>query len=59
MAQAERKAGAQTSTVSSCSATECKHNENRDCTAGSIQVKMQGGNAVCGTYDPETPKARP
>jgi hypothetical protein len=46
------------STVSSCSARDCTHNENGECHAGSIEVEIKGGGAVCATYDPE-PKPRP
>ena len=46
------------STVASCSARECMHNENGECHAGSIQVEMTNGGAICATYNPE-PKARP
>jgi hypothetical protein len=54
----ERQATA-TSTVASCSATDCSHNENRECHAGEIRVEMSGQGAVCGTYDPIRAKARP
>lgn len=46
-------------TVASCGATDCAHNENRDCTADEVRVSMQDGRATCQTYTPETPKARP
>lgn len=54
----ERSRSAQ-STVSSCSATDCRHNENQECHAGQIEVRMSGQNATCGTYSPDQPKARP
>jgi len=47
------------STVASCSATECAHNENMECHAGEIQVETTGRGAICGTYNPRKPKARP
>lgn len=59
MAKPQRSASAQTGTVASCAATDCAHNEDRNCSAPSVQVKMQDGKAVCGTYAPEKPKARP
>lgn len=59
MEKPERKGAAQESSVESCDATECVHNDDRSCTAGEIQVKMQDGRPVCGTYSSEKPKARP
>lgn len=59
MADPQRNPQAQSSVVGDCSATDCRHNENRECHAGEIQVRMTGTSAVCGTYEPETPKARP
>ncbi len=59
MAEPQRKTSARASTVSSCAATDCSHNEKRECTAGSIEVRMSDGKATCATYDPEKPKARP
>lgn len=47
------------STVSSCSATDCTFNENRECHAGEIRVEMGAQGAVCGTYSPRKPKMRP
>ena len=54
----ERRATAQ-STVSSCSATDCSFNENRECHAGEIRVEMGPQGAICGTYNPRKPKTRP
>jgi hypothetical protein len=45
--------------VASCSATDCSYNENRECHAGEIRVEMGAQGAICGTYDPRKPKARP
>lgn len=53
-----RRATAQ-SIVSSCSATDCTFNENRECHAGEIRVEMGSQGAVCGTYNPRKPKMRP
>jgi hypothetical protein len=59
MANPQRQPSAGASRVASCSATDCVHNENRECHAGEIQVRMDANGAVCGTYQPEKPKARP
>lgn len=59
MAKPEHAPSSEASTVASCAATDCAHNEDRSCTADEIQVTMQGGNPTCGTYTPEKPKARP
>lgn len=47
------------SVVASCTVTDCKYNENKECHAGEIDVRMDQQGAICATYDPETPKARP
>jgi len=59
MSQPERQPSAGASTVSSCAATDCQHNEDRNCNADEIQVTVQDGQPTCGTYTPEAPKARP
>lgn len=59
MANPQEKRAAAPSAVASCSATDCTHNENRECHAGEIQVEMSGQGAICGTYSPRKPKARP
>lgn len=59
MANPQEKRSAQPSAVASCSATDCSYNENRECHAGEIQVEMGAQGAVCGTYNPQKPKARP
>lgn len=60
MAEPQRQHGAHPAHVASCSATDCAHNENRSCHAPEIHVEMKGdGHAICRTYDPESPKARP
>lgn len=60
MAKAEREPSAEVSTVASCAATDCTHNESRSCTAGEIELRArEGGGAMCATYTPEKPKARP
>ena len=57
--KAQEKRGAAPSAVGSCSATDCVHNENRECHAGEIHVEIGGQGAICGTYEPRTSKARP
>jgi hypothetical protein len=59
MANPQEKARAEASTVSSCAATDCRHNENKECHAGEIRVEVGAGGAVCGTYEPESSKPRP
>lgn len=59
MANPQRQPTAGSSVVGSCTATDCVHNEDKECHAGQIQVRMESNGAVCGTYDPEKPKARP
>ena len=59
MAQPTRKTKTHPAHVASCAATDCRHNENRDCTAGDVKIQMKGGAPVCGTYESEKPKARP
>lgn len=59
MAQPEPTPSAQSSTVASCAATDCHHNEDRNCTADDIEVTVKDGQPVCGTYTSEAPKARP
>lgn len=59
MANPQEKRAAETSAVASCSATDCTHNENRECHAGEIHVEVGGQGAICATYNPRKPKARP
>jgi hypothetical protein len=59
MAEPQERRSVAQSTVSSCSATDCMHNENRECHAGEIRVEMGGQGAICGTYSPRKPKMRP
>ncbi|HSJ24834.1 MAG TPA: DUF1540 domain-containing protein [Longimicrobiales bacterium] len=59
MADAQRQPGASASTVGSCTATDCRHNEEQECHAGEILVQINAGSAVCGTYSPEAPQTRP
>jgi len=56
----EKRAQGQPSAVASCAVTNCKFNEDRECHAGEIDVRFgDGQQAICGTYEPEKPKARP
>lgn len=59
MANPQERRAAEASTVGSCSATDCKFNENHECHAGEIRVEMSAQGAVCGTYSPEKGRARP
>jgi len=59
MANPQERRATAPSTVASCSATDCVHNENRECHAGEIRVEMGAQGAICGTYDPRKPKVRP
>lgn len=59
MADAQRKVEGQAAQVGSCAATGCAHNEDRLCTADSIQLAMIDGKPTCGTFSPAKPKARP
>jgi hypothetical protein len=59
MANPQERRAESASMVASCSATDCSHNENRECHAGEIRVEMGAQGAICGTYDPRKPKARP
>lgn len=60
MAEPQRKSSAHPAHVASCSATDCVHNEDRECHADEINVDMKGdGHAICTTYKTELPKARP
>lgn len=59
MATPQRSPSAKMATVASCAATDCTHNDHNRCHSASVQVVMQDGRAVCGTYAPEKPKVRP
>ena len=43
----------QASVVGACTVTDCKFNENHECHAGSIEVRVSASGAECGTYTPE------
>jgi len=59
MAKPQEKPRDRAATVSACAATDCSHNEDRDCTADEIELRVESGRAVCATYTTERPKARP
>ncbi len=59
MANPQEQRATAASVVASCSATDCVHNENRECHAGEIRVEIGARGAVCATYSPEKTKARP
>ena len=59
MAQPQRKQSDHPAHVRSCAATDCAHNEDRECHADEIEVKTRDGRPVCATYTTETPAARP
>ena len=59
MAEPQKRPATSASVVGSCSATDCTFNEERECHAGEIVVQINGRQAECGTYSPETPRARP
>jgi len=59
MANPQEKRAQAASSVASCSATDCKHNEDQECHAGEIRIEMGPQGATCATYSPTKPKARP
>jgi hypothetical protein len=59
MANPQERRAESVSTVAACTMTDCRHNENRECHAGEIRVEMGAQGAMCATYDPGKPKARP
>lgn len=60
MAQPEHAPSADSSTVASCAAADCRHNENENCTADDVRVQLTThGQPICGTCTPDTPKVRP
>jgi hypothetical protein len=59
MADAQPHSRQQASIVGSCTVTDCRHNEERECHAGEILVQIGDGGAQCGTYEPESPRTRP
>jgi hypothetical protein len=52
--QPKEQPRAQSSVVSSCTVTDCKFNEEHECHAGQIEVKVGPDGAHCGTYAPES-----
>lgn len=47
----------QTSVVGTCEATNCRYNQDRQCTAGQIEVSFSAGSASCATYTPSNEAA--
>ena len=53
MQNTQQQPGSETSVVSSCTVTDCRFNEEHECHAGQIEVKVGPDGAHCGTYSPE------
>ena len=53
MQNPQQQPGSETSVVSSCTVTDCRFNEEHECHAGQIEVKVGPDGAHCGTYSPE------
>jgi hypothetical protein len=53
MQNTQQKPLPQTSVVGACTVTDCKFNESHECHAGTIEVRVSGSGAECGTYSPE------
>jgi hypothetical protein len=53
MANPIEQRAAAASVVGACTVTDCVHNQNEECHAGQIEVKVGAQGAVCGTYKPE------
>ena len=53
MQNPQQQPGSETSVVSSCTVTDCRFNEEHECHAGQIEVKVGTDGAHCGTYSPE------
>ncbi len=53
MQNPQEQARPQASVVGACTVTDCKFNEDHECHAGEIEVRVSGNGAECGTYTPE------
>jgi hypothetical protein len=53
MQNPQERAQANVSVVGSCSVTDCRFNEDHECHAGQIEVRVGPDGAHCGTYQPE------
>jgi hypothetical protein len=53
MQNPQERAQANLSVVGSCSVTDCRFNEEHECHAGQIEVRVGPDGAHCGTYQPE------
>ncbi|MCP2013737.1 hypothetical protein L1280_000865 [Deinococcus sp. HSC-46F16] len=51
--QQGRNMGEGQSVVSRCGATNCRYNEQENCTAGQIEVDFSGQMAQCLTFSPQ------
>jgi hypothetical protein len=59
MANPQEKQAPAPSAVAACTVTDCTFNEDKECHAGEIRVEVGAQGAVCATYQPTKPKARP
>lgn len=59
MANPQEQRASAPSAVASCTATDCTHNQDEECHAGAIHVQIGERGAMCVTYAPQKPKARP
>ena len=53
MQNPQERPQAQLSVVGACSVTDCRFNEDHECHAGSIEVRVGPDGAHCATYQPE------
>ena len=53
MQNPQERPQANLSVVGSCSVTDCRFNEDHECHAGQIEVRVGPDGAHCGTYQPE------
>jgi hypothetical protein len=53
MQNPQERARPQASVVGACTVTDCRFNEDSECHAGQIEVRVSASGAECGTYSPE------
>jgi Domain of Unknown Function (DUF1540) len=53
MQNPQERPRAQASVVASCNVTDCRFNENHECHAEQIDVRVGPDGAHCATYTPE------
>lgn len=58
MQNPQERPQANLSVVGACSVTDCRFNEDHECHAGQIEVRVGPDGAHCATYTPEA-SARP